>query len=61
MERKDFANSTAELAKLEHVKSARNSLSDEGWNRCFDNTLGEDRADETRAAPRRTRGVRRSR
>lgn len=67
MEHRDFADSTAEIAKLDQIRSARTTVRDEtsrARNRYLDDFYGKDGADELRAevqAQLRTRGVRRSR
>ncbi|MFC9433997.1 hypothetical protein [Nocardia sp. NPDC057030] len=67
MERKDFADSTAEVAKLDQIRSARRAVheeTDRARNRYLDCFYGKDGADELRAevqAQLRTRGIRRSR
>ncbi|KAA8884261.1 hypothetical protein F3087_34115 [Nocardia colli] len=67
MERKDFADSTAEIGKLDQIRSARRVVHEEtsrARNRYLDAFYGKDGADELRAAVQtelRTRGIRRSR
>ncbi|WP_280471823.1 hypothetical protein [Nocardia cyriacigeorgica] len=52
IERKEFADSAAEFAKLDQVKPALQTVraeAREAWNRSFDAALGKERADKIRA------------